>query len=65
VRTEVYTGSGDVDVIAYRLTEVGGTGSGDLEDGGRAKRPTVWYEHVEIDIRMTPDGADDTDVAPA
>ncbi|PSP48749.1 hypothetical protein BRC75_06040 [Halobacteriales archaeon QH_7_69_31] len=52
----------NVSTALNRLEEIGLV---ELEDAGRAKRPTVWYDHVEIDIRMTPDGADDTDVAPA
>ena len=52
----------NVSTALNRLEEIGLV---ELEDAGRAKRPTVWYDHVEIDIQMTPDGADDTDVAPA
>ena len=51
----------NVSTALNRLEEIGLV---ELEDGGRAKRPTVWYDHVEIVIRLTPDGADDIDVVP-
>jgi predicted transcriptional regulator len=48
----------NVSTALNRLTEIGLVA---LEDEGRAKRPTVWYDRVEIDIQVTPDGADDSD----
>jgi len=33
----------------------------ELDDDGYAKRPVVWYDHIEIDVRVTPevDGSDE------
>jgi predicted transcriptional regulator len=45
-----------------RLVELGLI---ELHDAGRAKKPTVWYDHVEIDIRVTPGGGDDPDIVHA
>ena len=44
-----------------RLEELGLV---ELEDDGRAKRPTVWYDHVEIDIQVGPDNAENSDAVP-
>jgi predicted transcriptional regulator len=52
----------NVSTALNRLAEIGLVA---LEDEGHAKRPTVWYDHVEIDIQVTPDGADDSDEVPA
>lgn len=52
----------NVSTAVNRLAEIGLV---ELEDAGRAKKPTVWYDHVEIDIQVTPGGTDDSDVVPA
>ena len=52
----------NVSTAVNRLEEIGLV---ELDDVGRAKRPTVWYDHVEIDIQVAPGGADDSDVVPA
>jgi len=52
----------NVSTALNRLAEIGLVA---LEDEGRAKRPTVWYDHVEIDIQVTPDSTDDSDEVPA
>lgn len=52
----------NVSTALNRLEELGLVG---LEDEGHAKKPTVWYDHVEIDIQVTSGGADDSDVVPA
>jgi len=50
----------NVSTALNRLEEIGLV---ELEDVGRAKKPTVWYDHVEIDIQVTPGDHDDSDVA--
>ena len=50
----------NVSTALNRLEEIGLV---ELEDVGRAKQPTVWYDHVEIDIQVTPGDPDDSDVA--
>jgi len=52
----------NVSTAVNRLAELGLV---DLEDTGHTKRPTVWYDHVEIDIGVIADGPDESDVAPA
>lgn len=52
----------NVSTAVHRLEELGLV---ELVDDGRAKRPTVWYDHVEIDIEIGPGSADDSDVVPA
>lgn len=52
----------NVSSAVNRLAEIGLV---ELEDRGRAKKPTVWYDHIEIDIQMTPGDADDSDIVTA
>ncbi|WP_436932470.1 MarR family transcriptional regulator [Halosimplex halobium] len=53
----------DIKNVSTALNRLAELGLVDLEDEGRAKRPTVWYDHIEIDIQVTPDETDDSDVA--
>ncbi len=55
----------DIKNVSTALNRLAELGLVELEDVGRAKKPTVWYEHVEIDIPIAPGGADDSDVIPA
>lgn len=52
----------DIKNVSTALTRLAELDLVDVEADGRAKKPTVWYDHVEIDIQVTPD---DTDVVPA
>jgi len=54
----------DIKNVSTALNRLAELGLVELEDEGRAKKPTVWYDHVEIDIQVTPSGADDSDVVP-
>lgn len=53
----------DIKNVSTALNRLEELGLVELEDVGRAKKPTVWYDHVEIDIRVTPDDTDDSDEA--
>ena len=44
--------------VSTALNQLEAVGLVELEDAGRAKKPTVWYDHVEIDIQVTPDETD-------
>ena len=50
----------NVSTALNRLSEIGLV---ELEAGGRTKKPTVWYDHVEIEIQVVPDTPDDSDEA--
>jgi len=53
----------DIKNVSTALNRLEAIGLVELEDSGRAKQPRVWYDHVEIDIQVTPDDADDSDAA--
>lgn len=55
----------DIKNVSTALNRLDEIGLVELEDLGRAKRPTVWYDNVEIDIRVTTDRGDDSDVVRA
>jgi predicted transcriptional regulator len=52
----------DIKNVSTALSRLAELGLVELEDVGRAKKPTVWYDHVEIDIQVAAGGADDSDV---
>ncbi|GAB3687836.1 hypothetical protein GCM10028857_21360 [Salinarchaeum chitinilyticum] len=55
----------DIKNVSTAVNELAELGLVELEDQGRAKRPVVWYDTVEIDIQVAPGDADDLDVIPA
>lgn len=48
--------------VTDNVTELADYGLVDLEENGRAKRPVVWYDEIDVDI---PIGRNSPDVAPA
>ncbi|MGQ3413635.1 HVO_A0114 family putative DNA-binding protein [Natrinema sp. LN54] len=48
--------------VTDNVTELADYGLVDLEENGRAKRPVVWYDEIDVDI---PIGQHSPDVAPA
>lgn len=55
----------DIKNVSTALNHLAELGLVEFEDAGRAKRPTVWYDNVEIDIQVVPSSTDDSDVVPA
>lgn len=55
----------DVKNVSTALTGLEELGLVELEENGRAKRPTVWYDQVEIDIQVGRSDEDRSSVAPA
>lgn len=55
----------DVKNVSRALGRLESVGLVELEAEGRSKRPTVWYDQVEIDIPIDPVGSGDSDSAPA
>lgn len=51
----------NVSTALNRLEEIGLV---EFESEGRAKKPSVWYDHIEIDVHLAPD-VDDSDIVPA
>ncbi|WP_247730687.1 hypothetical protein [Halovivax limisalsi] len=49
--------------VSTALNRLEAIGLVELESDGRSKKPTVWYDRVDIDIRVTPAPSDDSDVA--
>ena len=47
----------NVSMALNRLQEIGVVA---LEEEGRKKKPSVWYDHVAIDIQVVPDTPDDS-----
>jgi len=54
----------DIKNVSSALNRLEELGLVELRDAGRAKQPTVWYDHVEIDIQITPADSDDSEVVP-
>lgn len=52
----------DIKNVSTALNRLAELGLVELHEEGRAKKPTVWYDHVEIDIQV---GPEDSDVVPA
>jgi predicted transcriptional regulator len=52
----------NVSQALHRLEELGLV---DLEQNGRAKRPVVWYDHLEIELSIGDGEPGDTGTAPA
>ncbi|AGB32384.1 hypothetical protein C488_11994 [Natrinema pellirubrum DSM 15624] len=48
--------------VTDNVTELADYGLVDLEENGRAKRPVVWYDEIDVDI---PIGQHSPDIAPA
>lgn len=51
----------NVSTAVNRLAELGLL---EFETDGRAKRPVVWYDEVEIDIQLVPLGTEESGTAP-
>ena len=52
----------DIKNVSAALNRLKAIGLVELEASGRAKKPRVWYDHVELDIQVTPDDTDDSTV---
>ncbi|WP_049927598.1 HVO_A0114 family putative DNA-binding protein [Halopiger goleimassiliensis] len=48
--------------VTQNVTELSDYGLVELEPNGRAKRPTIWYDEIDVDIPL---GKHSPDVAPA
>lgn len=48
--------------VTQNVTELADYGLVELEENGRAKRPTIWYDEIDVDIPL---GQHSPDVAPA
>lgn len=55
----------DIKNVSPALNRLAELGLVELTPSGRAKQPTVWYDHIEIDIHVTPTGPDDADTISA
>lgn len=55
----------DVKNVSTALGRLEELGLVEFDQSGRAKRPTVWYDEVQIDIQLASFEADDTEPAPA
>ena len=53
----------DVKNVSTALARLEELGLVEFDQSGRAKRPTVWYDEVRIDIPLAALGATDTDPA--
>lgn len=48
----------DIKNVSTAVNRLADLGLVDLDVDGRQKTPTVWYDHVEIDIQVSPNDAD-------
>ncbi|AWB28188.1 HVO_A0114 family putative DNA-binding protein [Halococcoides cellulosivorans] len=48
----------DIKNVSTALNRLAEIGLVELDDDGYAKRPVVWYDNIEIDVQVTPDGSD-------
>lgn len=55
----------DIKNVSTAVNELEALGLLEFETAGRAKRPVVWYDDIEIDIQLADFGGDDTETAPA
>ncbi|NHN42638.1 hypothetical protein G9C85_13505 [Halorubellus sp. JP-L1] len=49
----------DVKNVSTAVNELESLGLLDLEPDGRAKRPTVWYDGIDVELRLHSDETDD------
>jgi predicted transcriptional regulator len=55
----------DIKNVSTAVTQLAELGLVEFEESGRAKKPTVWYDQVEIDIAVALGDPEDSDAAPA
>lgn len=55
----------DVKNVSTALNRLAELGLVEFEREGRAKRPVVWYDEVEVDITIAVPSSEDRDTAPA
>lgn len=48
----------DIKNVSTALNRLAEIGLVELESEGRAKKPIVWYDHIEIDVDLRPDVED-------
>lgn len=49
----------DVKNVSTAVNELESLGLLELEDDGRAKRPTVWYDAIDVKLRLRTEDVDD------
>jgi predicted transcriptional regulator len=55
----------DIKNVSTALNELEALGLVEFETAGRAKRPVVWYDDIEVDIQLADTDHDETGPAPA
>ena len=55
----------DVRQVHQNLEELEGLGLVEFEETGNARRPSVWYDELNIELPLADDGAGDADTAEA
>jgi predicted transcriptional regulator len=55
----------DIKNVSTALNELEELGLIEFETAGRAKRPVVWYDDIEVDIQLANTDHDETETAPA
>lgn len=55
----------DVKNVLMAVNRLEELGLVDLEETGRAKKPTVWYDRIEIDVQVGPTNDDESAIPPA
>jgi predicted transcriptional regulator len=55
----------DIKNVSTALNELESLGLLEFETAGRAKRPVVWYDDIEVDIHLAGIDRDETETAPA
>ena len=53
----------DIKNVSTALNELEELGLIEYETAGRAKRPVVWYDDIDVAIPLTQDGSDSTGIA--
>lgn len=53
----------DVRQVHRNLEELEGLGLVDFEDSGRAKRPKVWYDEINVELPLGEDGSGEPDTS--
>jgi predicted transcriptional regulator len=54
----------DVKNVSTALSRMANVGLVAFEREGPAKRPDVWYDEIEVEIRLTAPGVEDSNTAP-
>ncbi|MEF8786184.1 MAG: MarR family transcriptional regulator [Haloarculaceae archaeon] len=55
----------DIKNVSTALNELEELGLIEFETAGRAKRPVVWYDDIEVGIQLASTDPDETETAPA